>query len=136
VHPTAIVHDGAQVGAGTVVGPFVVIGPGVVVGRDCRIGASAIIEGCTTIGDHTEVFPLYSGEASKGFEAAGSGKTLISAAELTPNWFWTTIDSVIVVFASAMGMLTATALKAIIRIIAIVIIALILRFIFNFSKSQ
>ncbi len=78
IHPTAIVHDGAQVGAGSVIGPFVVIGPGVVVGRHCRVGASAVIEGCTTIGDHTEVFPFASiGLAPQDLKFKGEATRLV-----------------------------------------------------------
>jgi len=78
VHPTAIVHDGAQIGAGSIVGPFVVIGSGVVVGRHCRIGASAIIEGCTTIGDHTEIFPFASiGLAPQDLKFKGEATRLV-----------------------------------------------------------
>ncbi len=54
VAPTAVV------GAGTTVGAFAVIGPNVRVGRNCKIGSSAVIEGHTTIGDGTEVFPYAS----------------------------------------------------------------------------
>jgi len=60
IHPTAVVHPGATVGAGTVVGPYVTIGSRVTIGRHCRIGASSVIDGCTTIGDHTEVYPFAS----------------------------------------------------------------------------
>jgi UDP-N-acetylglucosamine acyltransferase len=54
VAPTAVV------GAGTTVGAFAVIGPNVRIGKNCKIGSSAVIEGHTTIGDGTEVFPYAS----------------------------------------------------------------------------
>ena len=54
VAPTAVV------GPGTTVGAFAVIGPNVRIGRNCKIGSSAVIEGHTTIGDGTEVFPYAS----------------------------------------------------------------------------
>lgn len=60
IHPTAIIHPGAVVGAGTIIGPHASIGPNVVIGQHCRVGASSVIEGCTTIGDHTEIFPFAS----------------------------------------------------------------------------
>ena len=60
VHPTAIVAPGAVIGAGCVIGPHAVIGPSVVLGRQCKVGASAVIDGCTTIGDHTEIYPFAS----------------------------------------------------------------------------
>jgi UDP-N-acetylglucosamine acyltransferase len=60
IDPTARVHPTAILGAGTVVGPFVVIGAKVVLGERCRIGASAVIDGRTTMGDDNEVFPFAS----------------------------------------------------------------------------
>ncbi|MDE3154614.1 MAG: acyl-ACP--UDP-N-acetylglucosamine O-acyltransferase [Acidobacteriota bacterium] len=60
IDPTAIVHARARIGEGTVIGPHAVIGEHVVLGRHCRIGASAVIDGRTTIGDGNEVFPFAS----------------------------------------------------------------------------
>jgi UDP-N-acetylglucosamine acyltransferase len=60
IHPTAIVHSGARVGRGTVVGPHAVIGPDVTIGERCRIGASVVIDGITSVGDETEIFPMAS----------------------------------------------------------------------------
>lgn len=60
IHETAIVHPDAEVGEGAVVGPYATIGPNVNLGRHCRVGASSIIDGCTVIGDGTEIFPFSS----------------------------------------------------------------------------
>ncbi len=60
IHPTAVVEPGAHIGPGTVVAPNAVIGPQVTIGPRCKIGAGAIIEGTTTIGEGTEVFPYAS----------------------------------------------------------------------------
>ncbi len=57
---TARVAPGARIGAGTVVGPNVLIGPHVRIGRGCFVGASAVIDGWTEIGDETQVFPFAS----------------------------------------------------------------------------
>jgi UDP-N-acetylglucosamine acyltransferase len=57
---SARVAPSAVVGPGTVIGPFAVIGPDVRIGRNCKIGANAVVEGHTTIGDGTEVFPYAS----------------------------------------------------------------------------
>ena len=51
---------GAEIGAGTLVGPNAVIGPHVRIGRGCDIGASAVIDGWTEIGDENHVFPFAS----------------------------------------------------------------------------
>jgi UDP-N-acetylglucosamine acyltransferase len=60
VDPLARVHADAVIGPGTTVGPFAVVGAGVRIGRNCRIGANAVVEGHTSIGDGTEVFPYAS----------------------------------------------------------------------------
>ena len=60
IDPDARIHPDAVVGEGTSVGPFAVIGPDVRIGRNCTIGASSVIEGHTTIGDGTVVFPYAS----------------------------------------------------------------------------
>ena len=60
IHPTAIVQAGARIGAGSVIGPYCVIGPNVSIGERCRLGASAVVDGHTTIGDETEIFPMAS----------------------------------------------------------------------------
>jgi UDP-N-acetylglucosamine acyltransferase len=60
VHRAAHVHPRALIGAGTAIGPNAVIGPDVVLGQRCRVGASAVIDGHTTIGDESEIFPFAS----------------------------------------------------------------------------
>jgi UDP-N-acetylglucosamine acyltransferase len=60
VHPTAIVHPGARIGRGSVIGPHCVIGPDVTIGERCKLGASVVVEGITTIGDETEIYPMAS----------------------------------------------------------------------------
>ncbi len=60
IDPSAHVAAGAEIGAGTVIGPNVVIGPHVRIGQGCQVGASAVIEGWTTIGDDNQIFPFAS----------------------------------------------------------------------------
>lgn len=60
IDASAHVHPGARIGAGTVIGPYAVVGKDVVLGRACHIGASAVVEGRTTIGDETEIYPFAS----------------------------------------------------------------------------
>jgi UDP-N-acetylglucosamine acyltransferase len=57
---TAIVREGAEVGPGTIIGPNVVIGPHVRIGRNCRIETGAVVDGWTSIGDGTHIFPYAS----------------------------------------------------------------------------
>lgn len=60
IHPTAIVSFGARIGAGAAIAAGAVIGPHVTIGPRCRIGAGSIIDGVTTIGEGTEIFPYAS----------------------------------------------------------------------------
>jgi UDP-N-acetylglucosamine acyltransferase len=60
VDPSAHVHPSARVGEGTTIGPHCVIGPDVRIGRRCSIGASAVIDGWTEIGDDTQIYPMAS----------------------------------------------------------------------------
>ena len=60
IHPTAIVDPSAEVGEGTMIGPHAVIGPHVRIGAGCTVGASAVVDGWTDIGDGTEIFPFAS----------------------------------------------------------------------------
>jgi UDP-N-acetylglucosamine acyltransferase len=60
IDATAIVHPGARIGPGTIVEPYAVIGEHVTIGRDCRIGASAVVDGWTQIGDGNVIFPFAS----------------------------------------------------------------------------
>jgi UDP-N-acetylglucosamine acyltransferase len=60
IDPTAHVDPAAQVGEGTTIGPHAVIGPDVRIGKHCRIGSSVVIDGCTEIGDETQIFSMAS----------------------------------------------------------------------------
>lgn len=60
IDPTAIVHDGAVVGDGTEIGPYAIVGPNVRLGRHCRVGASAVIDGWTIVGDGNHFAPFVS----------------------------------------------------------------------------
>jgi len=60
IHSTAIVHPDAKIGSGTVIGPYATVGAHVVLGRNCRVGASSVVDGWTTVGDHTDIAPMAS----------------------------------------------------------------------------
>src|SRR3989338_6130746 len=49
IHPTAIVHPGAQLGRDVQIGPYAVLGEGVAIGDAAKIGSHAFIE-FTTMG--------------------------------------------------------------------------------------
>ena len=60
IHPTAHVAPSAQLGAGCIIGPHAVLGPNVVLGKRVRVGASAVIDGHTSVGDESEIYPFAS----------------------------------------------------------------------------
>lgn len=72
IHPTAIVHPGAQLGADVEVGPYAVIGEHVIVGEGTTIGAHAVLAGHTRIGRDNRIFQFTSiGEAPQDKKYAG-----------------------------------------------------------------
>ncbi len=58
IHPTAIIHDGAVIGADCKIGPYCIIGPNVVLGDRVELISNVIIDGKTSIGDDTIVYPF------------------------------------------------------------------------------
>lgn len=56
IHPTAIVHTGAEIGENVVVGPFAIVGPKVRIGDGTHIGSHVLLEGETTIGAENRIF--------------------------------------------------------------------------------
>ena len=50
IHPSALIHEGAELGADVTVGPWTIIGPGVVVGAGTTVGSNVLIERDTIIG--------------------------------------------------------------------------------------
>ena len=60
IHPTAIVHPGAQMGADCFIGPYCVIGEHVSLGEACRLHAHVVMDGQTTLGCRNEIFPFAS----------------------------------------------------------------------------
>lgn len=72
IHETAIVAPGAQIGEDCHIGPFCTIGDGVVLGDAVRLDSHVVVDGRTTIGDETHVFPFVSiGLAPQDLKYAG-----------------------------------------------------------------
>lgn len=76
IHQTAIVSPGARIAQSVEVGPYCVIGPNVVLNENVRLISHVHIEGRTTIGEGTCIYPFsslgtppqdlkYEGEASE-----------------------------------------------------------------------
>jgi UDP-N-acetylglucosamine acyltransferase len=57
IHPTAVIHPGANLHPTVKVGPYAVIGEHVTIGPDTDIGAHVVIDGHTTIGSENRIFP-------------------------------------------------------------------------------
>jgi UDP-N-acetylglucosamine acyltransferase len=72
IHETAIVAPGAKVGAGCHIGPFSTVGDGVTLGEKVRLESHVVVDGRTSIGDETRVFPFASiGLAPQDLKYAG-----------------------------------------------------------------
>jgi UDP-N-acetylglucosamine acyltransferase len=55
IHPTAVVHPGAQVDPGVRIGPFAVVGAGVRLGEDVEVGPHAVLEGPLEVGARCQI---------------------------------------------------------------------------------
>ena len=60
IHPTAIVAPGARLADDVEIGPYCVIGDHVVLGQGVSLKSHIVIDGRTTIGDGTRIFPFAS----------------------------------------------------------------------------
>lgn len=75
IHPTAIVAPGAGIADDVVIGPYCVVGEHVVLAAGVNLKSHVVVEGRTTVGERTRIFPFasighepqdlkYDGEAS------------------------------------------------------------------------
>ena len=60
IHPTAVIEDGAEIGDGASIGPFCVVGGEVSIGARVVLKSHVAVDGWTTIGAETTVFPFAS----------------------------------------------------------------------------
>jgi UDP-N-acetylglucosamine acyltransferase len=60
IHPTAIVSPQAKIGADCFIGAFCTIGDEVVLGEKVHLESHIVIDGKTSVGDETRVFPFVS----------------------------------------------------------------------------
>lgn len=58
IHPTAIINDGAVLGTDCEIGPYCVVGPNVVLGDRVKLISNVVVDGKTTIGDDSIVYPF------------------------------------------------------------------------------
>lgn len=72
IHPSAVVSPNAQVGRGCYIGPYSIVGDEVILGDGVRLESHCVIDGQTSIGDETHVFPFVSiGLASQDLKYRG-----------------------------------------------------------------
>lgn len=60
IHPTAIIHEGAQIAEGVEIGPYAIIGEHVSIGSGTTVGPHTVIEGWTEIGQDNRIFQFAS----------------------------------------------------------------------------
>ncbi len=81
IHKTAIIEDGAILGEGVKIGPYCVVGPNVKLGKGVELKAHVVVDGYTTIGDETIVWPFASlGSAPQDLKFKGEKSELIIGA--------------------------------------------------------
>src|ERR1700674_1617899 len=78
IHPTAIVAPGASLADDVVTGPYCVVGDHVVLGAAVRLAAHVVIDGRTTIGEATRIFPFASiGQEPQDLKYQGEESSLV-----------------------------------------------------------
>lgn len=94
IHPTAIIDPGAQIASDVQIGPYSVIGSDVILKEGVILHSHVVVDGKTTIGEGTEVFPFavvggraqdkkYAGE--KGELIIGKNNSIREHATLNPG---------------------------------------------------
>ncbi|KAG9410552.1 hypothetical protein AC1031_018589 [Aphanomyces cochlioides] len=58
IHHTAVVHPNASLGYGVQIGPYCIVGPDVVLHDNVVLKSHVVVEGVTTIGENTILFPF------------------------------------------------------------------------------
>ncbi len=72
IHPTAIVANGAKLGADVTIGPYCLVGSHAVLADRVELISHVVVEGHTSIGEGTQVFPFASlGHAPQDKKFAG-----------------------------------------------------------------
>lgn len=60
IHPSAVIDPAAKIGGDVTIGPFCVVGRNVELGDGVRLHSHVVVEGRTTVGEGTEIFPFAS----------------------------------------------------------------------------
>jgi UDP-N-acetylglucosamine acyltransferase len=72
IHPSAVVSPAANIGHNCFIGPYSIVGDQVTLGDGVRLESHCVVDGRTTIGEGTQVFPFVSiGLASQDLKYKG-----------------------------------------------------------------
>jgi UDP-N-acetylglucosamine acyltransferase len=78
IHPTAIVAGGARLAEDVVIGPYCVVGDNVVLGAGVRLLSHVVVDGRTSVGEGTRIFPFVSiGLEPQDLKYRGEASTLV-----------------------------------------------------------
>jgi UDP-N-acetylglucosamine acyltransferase len=90
IHPTAIIHEGAQLHPSVTVGAYSIIGAHVSIGAGTQVGPHCVVEGHTTIGTDNHIFQFASlGAQPQDKKYAGEPTQLIIGDRNTIREFCT-----------------------------------------------
>jgi len=90
IHPSAVVSPRAQIGYGCYIGPYSIVGDDVVLGDSVRLESHCVIDGRTTVGAGTHIFPFVSiGLASQDLKYKGEPSTVTVGDNTTIREFVT-----------------------------------------------
>lgn len=93
IHPTAIIHDGAQLGVDVEVGPYSIVGSNVRIGDRAKVMPQVFLDGHTSIGSDCTIFPFASiGSQTQDLKFKG-GKTFVEIGEGTTLREYVTVNS-------------------------------------------
>ena len=78
IHATAIIHSDTKVDEGVMIGPYCCVGKDVKLGKDVQLLSHVVVEGHTSIGDGTRVFPFASiGHEPQDLKYGGEQSNLV-----------------------------------------------------------
>lgn len=90
IHPTAIIHEGAQLHPSVSVGAYSIIGAHVKIGSGTQVGPHCVIEGHTTLGSENQIFQFASlGAQPQDKKYAGEPTQLVIGDRNTVREFCT-----------------------------------------------
>lgn len=84
IHPTAVIAPGARLADDVFIGPYCIVGDNVVLGAGVRLAAHIVIDGRTTVGERTRIFPFASlGLEPQDLKYKGEPSTLVIGCDNT-----------------------------------------------------